>query len=75
MERKVNPNLCGAGERIIDMQDKEIEISEIAERIALDNYGREFYLLSAGARQSVYAKAEREWNDRQAMKADGLEER
>jgi hypothetical protein len=57
------------------MKDKEIEVEEIAERIALDYYGREFCLLSGFVRQDIYRKAEREWNDRQAMKADGLEER
>lgn len=70
-ERKVNPNLCGAGER----SDMKEQIDEIACEMALDEYSQELDSLPRKTREKLYLSATQEWHDRQAAKAERLEDR
>lgn len=57
---------------MIDMED---EIVAIADEIAEKQYDGEFYDLDDKLQSIVYQRATQEWHDRQAAKAERLEDR
>lgn len=54
------------------MSDMKGEIQEIAEDIAWEEYGCDFYNLSEKLQNEVYGRAMEEWNDRQCDRADRM---
>lgn len=54
------------------MRDMKYEIHCIAERIANEKHGCDFYDLSKELQSKVWGKAEAEWNDKQIDKAEHM---
>ena len=54
------------------MSDYKFDMQLIAEQIAENRYGRDFYELPIELQIEVFGEATQEWSDRQADRADFL---
>lgn len=46
------------------MSDYKMEIQEIAEEIAQDEYGKDFYSLTSDEQYQVYLQAQERWSEK-----------
>lgn len=52
--------------------DYKYEMQMLAEDIALEDYGMDFYSLNPAKQHEVFSRAMEEWSERQASRADYL---